>query len=156
EPAFYISPKLQRPPKLLTSRLQTIGDKLAARLGCFYRKSEIFDAAIYAALSNLTRTAAEEGWYLSPKEVPFDVEWFEATLNKFAHVNRSYWGTIFGIAWCVETSLVKNDLVRQGVSKLVLPFAMWLDRKIAKDDGFLKKALIPPNYAFHVWEAVAR
>jgi 2-polyprenyl-3-methyl-5-hydroxy-6-metoxy-1,4-benzoquinol methylase len=155
EPAFYVSSMPTR-PRFLTPRFRAIGDWIVAKLGSYYRRKGIFDQSAFLALSTLMRTAAENGQYLSPKEVPLDVENFENLLREFADVDRSYWATIQGIAWCVETTLVMDETVRRRAARWILPILMWLDRRIAQDEQFLRKTLVAPNHAFHVWEAVCR
>jgi hypothetical protein len=116
----------------------------------------MLDDGTIAAFSQLMRTAAETGQYLSPKEVPLDVDSFEVLLAGFTDVRQSYWATIRGIGWCFETNLVTDDSARRRVANFVLPVLMWLDRRVAKDQEFLKSLLLPPDHAFHAWEAVVR
>ena len=156
EPAFYVSPTPPTTPRFLTPRYLRLGNWLVARLGEYYRKNRILDEATIATFSQLMRTATEAGQYLSPKEVPLDVDRFEGLLAKFADVRQNYWATIRAIGWCFETNLVTNDAVRRNMAKFALPFLMWLDRRVAADPEFLKTLLLPPDHAFHVWEAVAR
>ncbi len=158
EPAFYA-----------TSQRDNTGDaaselpafskfvaRLMAGLSAQYQKYGLVDKTTREEFMPLVRQADEKGWYLSPKEVPFDMDAFTRHLQEYFRVAGKYWATIDSIGLMFETNLVKNRLLRTVITRSVAPLVSCSDRMVASDPALLKKRLVPPNYALHVWECILK
>jgi hypothetical protein len=62
------------------STVLKFGDWLVAALREYYRRNRMLDEATDCAFSHLMRSSMEAGQYLSPKDVPFDVDGFAGLL----------------------------------------------------------------------------
>jgi 2-polyprenyl-3-methyl-5-hydroxy-6-metoxy-1,4-benzoquinol methylase len=155
EPTFYLSTPLKNnKASLLTMFCLNITNRTLSILDKIYDKFNLVDTEIVDEFKSLTESAAKKGWYLSPKEIPFDVDEFSKHLAKYFEVKKNNWATIYSIGWVFKTNLLKNDIVRKILNKTVLPFVCYTDKKLINEIGFLQQRLTPPSYAFHVWYCV--
>jgi 2-polyprenyl-3-methyl-5-hydroxy-6-metoxy-1,4-benzoquinol methylase len=156
EPAFYASGRTEARPHAATSALLGIANWVIARLSAYYERNRLIDEETRAGFLGLMHAADRQAWYLSPKEVPFDVGELTARLREFASIDRSYWATVQAVGWTFETNLVTDERIRKRVCRFALPLLLLIDRMLANDEAFLRQLLTPPNHAFRVWEAIAR
>lgn len=150
EPAFLSGPAVQpRGPVWLVGRaVHTFASALrVASAGLGLR-----DEATARKFDRLTQMAADNGWYLSPKEIPFDHDTFTASLRDHFAIRDSYWATVFLVGWAFETNLLRSALARRAACASFLPLAAVCDRFIAARAQSLGSALQSPNYGFAVWE----
>ncbi len=158
EPAFYTASQ-QGGVNDSNSRLPALS-RLAARLMAVlstgYQKYGLIDEATREAFMLLVRQADEKGWYLSPKEVPFDIDAFTHYLGEYFQVVGQYWATINSVGLIFETNLVKNRLLRTIITRSVTPLISYSDRLLSSNAHFLRQTLAAPNYALHVWECILR
>ena len=155
EPAFYPS------SRSLHSRLSVVNalclrvvSSLVRVLSWAYTKFDLVDSSIAQEFSSLTRQAEENGWYLSPKEVPFDVQIFSTQLRNYFEIADTYWGTVYSIGWVYESNILKDSTLRKLINRTIIPCFAFVDARLCREKCFLESRIIPPTYAFHVWECV--
>ncbi len=155
EPAFYLSADQQLEKKQPISRFSYIQQSIFLRnfLGKLFENKNWVDKGTYEALIKLQKKATENGWYLSPKEIPFEVDEFSTKLEDYFTVANHYWATINAIGDAQQINLIVNPLFRKIMANAFLPFLVSSDRKLCKE-GFLRNLLTYPTYAFHVWECI--
>jgi len=153
EPTFYrILRKKKIEISLETKLLLKIAVYFAVILEEIYNKKNILKKEKIEKFLELQQTAVKEEWYLSPKEIPFDLNEFSHKLKKYFRVENHYWATIYLIGWVAKINLIKNKLLKKIVTNLFLPLFILADKKICLEKDYLKSILVYPNYAFHVWE----
>ena len=108
------------------------------------------------AYLRLAKLAEYNGWYLSPKEIPFDMEEFSGQLNKLFIIENSYWATINLVGAVQQTNLLKNPYIRKFVNNIVLPLFALTDNKLCREADYSRNYLVAPIYGFHVWECIIR
>jgi hypothetical protein len=123
---------------------------IVSALPLIYYKFNLIDQTISEPFAKMMKQAADNDWYLSPKEVPFDVDAFSDRLENYVVINKSNWATIYLIGWRYESNLLKNTFFRRLVNITLLPFFAFTDHMLTKEANYLKTVLVPPVYAFHV------
>jgi len=123
-------------------------------LNAFYRKKNIFDYLSFERLTNLFQDANKNGWYLSPKEVPFDLYELTNKLEQYFSIQDTYWATVNMYGWAYDTHLIQDVKLRQDVVNTYIKFLVTVDKLLALDEGYLRQNLVKPNHAFHVWECI--
>ena len=157
EPAFYRATPICTPALRGASRIVLQGAiRLVTWLSSLYRQHALLDEGTLARFLALQNEASERGWYLSPKEIPFDVDEFSVALAGKFKVSQSYWATVYLVGWVFETNLLKHDLLRRIFASLVVPALRFADERIAMADDYLRGGLVAPNHAFRVWECEVR
>lgn len=157
EPAFYSSGTINGFSLGIGSKFcLKFSSKILAILQKLYAKYNLIDGSTKESFKKLTNEANNQGWYLSPKEIPFDVESFSKQLSKYFQINNEYWATIYLIGWIFETNLLINKNLRNFIKKTIIPFISYTDYKLSKEKEFIRQKIIAPNYAFHVWECVKK
>lgn len=157
EPAFYSHPAAaldQAPvgPRPETEARLALARGLLDALGDHFRSRGLLDTATYDALAALFARAGEQGWYLSPKEVPFDIDEFGALLAERFEVRAGFWATVNMYGWVLEPHLITDPELRRQTLETALPVLRRADEAAARDPGHLRATLVRPNHAFHVWE----
>ena len=157
EPAFNITPsskggRLRKPMQILL----TVTSLLGSFLGKMYSLFNWIDQSSAQAFLQLEKLAEYNGWYLSPKEVPFDIDEFSGQLNNLFIVENSYWATINLVGAVQQTNLLKNPYIRMCVNKIFLPLFSLTDIKLCREADYLRNYLVAPLYGFHVWECIVR
>ncbi len=155
EPAFSIYPsskegRLRKPMQVLL----TVTSLLGLFLGKMYARFNWMDQSSAQAFLQLAKQAEDNGWYLSPKEVPFDIEEFSAQLNDLFIIKNSYWATINLVGAVQQTNMLKNPYIRMCVNKIFLPLFSLTDIKLCREIDYLRNHLVAPLYGFHVWECI--
>jgi len=130
--------------------------RLVAALSGWYRKHALLDEQTIAQFQELQDEATAQGWTLSPKEVPFDIDEFSAQLAKRFKVGESGWATIYLIGWVFETNLLARERLRRIAAGTVVPILRYADEQVARAEDYLRTSLIAPNHAFRVWECEVR
>lgn len=161
EPAFYCAPTKDNLRPTWSSRIFfrtffTITSHLVNLLRNFYNRYHLIDHKIEDDFSKLTRDAEANKWYLTPKEIPFNVDAFSQQLTQTMEIQKQYWATISIIGWVYHTNLLKSERLRRAINWAILPLFSLTDRLLAKETDYLKKTIIAPVYAFHVWEGTVR
>lgn len=110
------------------------------------------DQEIAVRFERLMQRAEENGWYLSPKEIPFGYRAFSERLGKDFAIRDAEWVTVYLVGWALECNLLRSPAARRFLCATFLPAAAWCDRMLAARSGFLATVLKPPSYAFAVWE----
>jgi SAM-dependent methyltransferase len=153
EPAFHATRAGGGPSR---SRRAGVALRAAARLHAglsrLYAGAGLLDGAAVQRFTALQEKASAEGWYLSPKEVPFDVDAFTERLARRFDVRDSYWATVYTIGWAFETNMLSSPLLRRIGASSVVPLFALADRWIARDEPYLRSVLSPPAHAFRIWE----
>jgi len=155
EPCFHAAPTVgdHAPAEATRRHLELAEHVLKAAVG-HLRERGLVDTTTYDALAELFRTAGENGWYLSPKEVPFDLDDFTGLLGEYFHVSDHYWSTIRMYGWILELHLVTDPELRRTVIRSLAPLLLEADRRLAADQGFVRSTLVAPDHGFHVWECI--
>lgn len=148
EPAFLPSPALEGAARTVARAFHAC----SAAFRLVSRALGLRDQDTAEKFERLTQRADANGWYLSPKEVPFDHGSFTANLQRHFAVRDSYWATIYLVGWAFETNLLRHRFARQLACATFLPLAAAGDRFVAAHVGALGTASQPPNYGFAVWE----
>lgn len=159
EPAFYVNTTFVRNDDKIKvkTRLAYLGGQIIANsLTKFLEKFNLIDEKLYQQFINLSKNADEKGWYLSPKEIPFDVNEFSNYLMTKLYVRTHYWQNLFGIGWVFTINLIKKNYLRRIIGKGIIPFFNFFDNQIVKDETFIRNNIILPRYAFHVWEGILK
>lgn len=155
EPAFYLSPLLENhKTSLLSTICLNITIRILSMLEKLYDVFKLVDEKTINEFRMVTDLAANNGWYLSPKEIPFDVDAFSISLAKYFKVKKHNWATIYSIGWVFKTNLLKSNRLRKLLNNSVLPFICFTDNRLINELAFLQKRLAPPSYAFHVWYCI--
>ena len=154
EPAFHVSalPPSPAPVSRTTSFWLSLTGRVHAYLGRAYRALGLLDESAAGRLLALTVQAERSGWYLSPKEVPFDRDAFTRELEQHFRTGARWWATVSLVSWAHDTNLLTNWLLRRLAAAIVLPLFRHADALLAREEEHLKSALAAPSYAFHVWE----
>ncbi len=156
EPAFYLSPASNTAKTSLLSKLcLKISACMLSSLKNIAKNMNLIDIETAERFSGLINQAAKEQWYLSPKEIPFDVDEFSFQLSKYFEITDKYWATIYLVGFASEINLIKYELLRKILAKTILPFFRFTDCRLTKEKAFLEQSLRAPVYAFHVWECIA-
>lgn len=155
EPAFYHS-SINSKHRLsyATSTCLSITNMMVAILHQIYSKLHLIDKDIADSFSKLVLMAKDNHWYLSPKEVPFNINTFSRQLANIFCLTKSYWATISLIGWIYESNLLKNPVLRKLIKMTLLPFFALTDSLLTKETNYLRATIVSPTYAFHVWEGV--
>lgn len=156
EPAFYAHSNAPVQEDPLSSIYYDVAIKLHACVSDSLIKNGLIDAAAKNRFDMLAKQAEQNNWYLSPKEVPFDITEFTNILSKFFHVRSHYWSNIYIIGWVFEINLVTDPNVRKALEGGVVPMLAAFDDFLSRDEGFLRRTMVPPGYAFHVWECESK
>jgi len=152
EPTFYSQPPAA-PVASPRAELQlALAQGLLGALKQHFAQRGLLNTATYDALVELFRQANENGCYLSPKEVPFDIDEFGAQLAGSFTVSGDYWSTINMYAWVLEPHIITDAELRRAAIKTVMPALIQADAALAQDPDYLRATLVRPNHAFHVWE----
>ncbi|MCP4221050.1 MAG: methyltransferase domain-containing protein [bacterium] len=156
EPAFFKTRKHhegKRSPYVNT--LMNITSRLLSLLHKVYDRFHLLDSQLAEALRTLFRQAEENQWYLTPKEVPMEIDEFTFFLEEEKiRVKRQYWATIFLITRLVKTNCLKNPLIKKIVTYLLVPLLTYTDHLITKEEQFLQYKMTAPMHAFCIWECV--
>jgi SAM-dependent methyltransferase len=158
EPAFYAASQ-QVDTNDSNSRwpaLSRLAPRVIAVLSACYQRYGLIDEATSQEFKALMQQANEKGWYLSPKEVPFDVDAFTDYLERYFQVRAKYWATINAVGMIFETNLIKNRLLRKIITGSVAPLISYSDSALASNVHFLRRSLTAPNYGLHVWECILK
>lgn len=153
EPAFYLQqPSNHVPENPLSVAYHEVATKLHQCLTDSLNANQFIDLVTKNRFNTLAEEAEKNNWYLSPKELPFDVIDFTNTLSKYFKVSSHYWSNIYIVGWIYELSLITEPNVQKIAHNGVLPILTAIDDFLSRDEGFLRRMLVPPGYAFHVWE----
>jgi len=156
EPAFFLSPGEVVSPRMAIRILLACASRVTAILSWSYSTLSLTDRSVQDRYLPLADQAESEGWYLTPKEVPLDVEGFSVDLERCFEVRAQYWATVYFGGWAHQTNLLRSGTLRQVVIRTVFPFLGFVDRKLSRADAYLRSQLVAPNYAFHVWECESK
>jgi SAM-dependent methyltransferase len=155
EPAFFSK---QRHNEFYLSKTSRICRKVSLDvltiMSKIYSKYNLLDKTVYEKFLDLCSQAERNGWYLSPKEVPFDVDEFSSHLEKHFHIISHYWGNIYIISWVFESNLLKSRILRKIIAGGIIPFLSLTDNRLSREEKFLEEKIVAPIYAFHIWECI--
>lgn len=110
------------------------------------------DEATAKQFERLAQMAGENGWYLSPKEIPFFRGQFTQRIERVFALRDCYWATLYLVGWAFEFNLLRSTAIRKAACATVLPLAARCDRFLCGRPAHLAAALRPPNHGFAVWE----
>ncbi len=152
EPAFYeASTKVSR--SRVSESILRLAERMVSKVNSDMSAGAQLDFESRDRFLKLFEDAEANGWYLSPKEVPFGQEKFTAVLQERFDVVSSSWAIIFLIGWVFERNLLKNKPQRE---HWLWPWIVRLDAMMARDTAFLQSRLRKPAHAFHLWHCVKR
>ena len=135
--------------------LMILGNKTVNTINYLASRLKLNDELLKNQFENETKTAIQNGWYFSPKEIPIESEGFAQTLSSNGiAVSDSYWATGFLIGWANSVALLKNRKLRWFLSNLFIRPLGKIDNWIISDTEFMNRIMKPPSYAFRVWECV--
>lgn len=155
EPCFYTSaPTHTLPASVETIRHLDLAEHTLQTIASHIRKWKLIDTSTYDRIVSLFETAAKNGWYLSPKEVPFDIDMFTQLLGDYFLVKDHYWSTIRMYGWLFEPNLITDPQLRHLIISALVPILLEADRHLAADHAFLRHTLVAPDHGFHVWECI--
>ena len=154
EPAFWDgegdSKSLAGSPFAPLLRLTVQACVSALRIGA--RLLDLRDQEVAERFERLMQRAAENGWYLSPKEIPFGYRAFSERLGRDFVVRDARWITIYLVGWALECNLLRAPAARRFLCATLVPLAAWCDRMLAAQPRYLASVLQPPSHAFAAWE----
>ena len=128
----------------------------AALIGLGARALGLRDEATAQQFARLARQAEESGWYLSPKEVPFQLGEFTRRLERDFALRDRYWATLHLVGWALECNLLRAPAARRLACATFLPLAARADRFLAGRPAHVAEALRAPGHGFAVWECEVR
>lgn len=152
EPAFYETPA-QPASHRISNAILRLAERLVSRVNSDLSADGPLDLESKEKFLKLFEDAEANGWYLSPKEVPFGQEQFTALLRERFDVVSSRWAIIYLIGWVFERNLLKSKPARE---HWLWPWIVRLDAMMARDTAFLRSRLRKPAHAFHLWHCVKR
>jgi len=156
EPGFYDQAPAGHGPTRRSKILLRLATIVNDRLTAFLRRHGDQNENAREQFMSLVQLAESKGWYLSPKEVPFEVGEFTRYLADRMDVRTHYWAVINAVGWAFESNLVERKEALRSAKRWAWPLLAWIDRMLARDEVALRRQLQPPAYAFHVWECVLR
>ncbi len=112
----------------------------------------IVDVKTKNEFDNLLQKAEENGWCLSPKEVPLNITEFSAILQENCIIDKSYWKTLYSIGWGSTINNIKNKFLRRLLGAIFIPIYVYTDKCLSMNPNYLKNEFVEPKYAFHIWE----
>ena len=153
EPAFYL-PSITKSERITPSSMffYNFALFLSSKLDRVLSRFHMINTETLDSFTKLLMKARQNGWYLSPKEIPFNVHEFTRQLENRFNVENDYWATIFLIGWSFNINLINNSNMRKVFNILILSILSRVDRHLSKDISFLEQKLIAPSHAFYVWE----
>lgn len=125
EPVF-IKPQIGKPS--LTDRIL---NKIITKLKSFSinkaKKNGGLDILLQSGVENLYKEARANGWYLSPKEVPFYEDELSNYLQPLFDIEKKYIVNRTDLE--IAQALMLNKIEKPDFlySKLLIPFSIWLD-----------------------------
>ena len=158
EPAYYNKRNEQKSGKLdlIVRLLFKLTQIIIIFLDKIYDKYNLIDKKVVDDFKLLINLANENKWYLSPKEVPFEIYSFSKKLEKNFKIKDKYWATIYLIGWVFKSNRIKNKYLRDIINAIILPIFVFTENLIIKNNNYLKQSIIKPNYAFYVWECLIK
>ncbi len=156
EPAFYSKQRHSNMESLSRSTriCRDVSLSILTFLTRIYSRFDLIDKTTYEEFLELCRQADKNGWYLSPKEIPFDVDEFSSHLKKHFYIKNHYWGNIYIIGWTFESNLLKSKIFRNIIAGTIIPFFSFTDNRLSMEETFLEEAMVAPVYGFHIWECI--
>lgn len=156
EPAFYDThPESPAPLDPGTALQLEVCEKLLESLKGWLLDKGLVQRQDYDAFLELWAESERNGWYLSPKEVPLEITDFTGRLAKRFRVTGTWWATIRIIGWFFEINLITDPALRTFLVETFLPLLARTDQTLASQEAWLRKVMVRPEHAFHVWECVA-
>ncbi len=156
EPAFHIKPSSDVQAGFMTKICLKISLSMQNFLHKMYEKFDLIDKETIGSFIELANQAEKMDWYLSPKEVPFEIEAFTRKIENYFELESKYWASVYIVGWAFETNLLKYKAPRFIINKFVMPFFSYTDKLVCKQNGFLRNRIICPSYAFYVWECILK
>ncbi|MGA9620538.1 hypothetical protein, partial [Methanoregula sp.] len=95
-------------------------------------------------------------YYLSPKEIPLEINNFRIFLSQNFLIKRESWKTIYLIGWAYPINIIKMKFLRNLFAVTLLPFLSFTDNRLSKKTQYLSKEMVEPKYGFYVWECVMK
>ena len=101
----------------------------------------------------ISRQAEKNGWFMSPKEVPFYEKELDTYLERHFNINKKYFVNMTD--YSLAMSLVMYDLGEPGFlfKRIILPLATWLDKVFFSLDF---RSVIKGQYLFCCYELVKK
>ena len=153
EPAFYLAkPPIPAQEQSHTGVYLETANQLHENLVRSLVANKFLNMDIKTRFEALMKTAEQNNWYLTPKEIPFGIVEFTNQLARYFKVKTHYWSNIYTIGWAFDLNLITEPSVKKVVQEGILPILAAIDNVISRDEGYLQRAMVPPGYAFHVWE----
>ena len=153
EPAFYANrPEGRAAEGTAKPFAYRAAAAIVTRMSTLYRRLNLLDTDTRDSFTALFARAIDAGWYLSPKEVPFELNSFDRTLARHMAISRSYWATADLIGWVFEVNLIRSPALRLLASQTLVRLLALLDDQVVCNDGFMRMYCVAPNYGFRVWE----
>jgi hypothetical protein len=131
-PAILVEPVYLDKANLFGLILRKILGVLFSVLRRSYLSRPALDKRLVQATDNLIKLATEKGWFLSPKEVPFDVKEIRTLFSPYFEIVEIVPVTHFGLAaaQCLATLEDQNRAAQMAARSL--PVLTFIDRLLIK------------------------
>ena len=157
EPAFYHRESNDVPRlDLITKSLMFFSNIIEFTIVVFSEKLRIIDTKTNNEYLLLLKNAENKGYYLSPKEIPLEINNFRIFLSQNFLIKRESWKTIYLIGWAYPINIIKMKFLRNLFAVTLLPFLSFTDNRLSKKTQYLSKEMVEPKYGFYVWECVMK
>jgi SAM-dependent methyltransferase len=114
-------------------------------LGSAYFARCTQDKILVKTTQDLVNRAADEGWFFSPKEVPFDIDEIRHLFAPHFEINEIEPVTYFGLRAAQYLATLKDQQKASRLGARFLPILNWIDRLLIRT-GSLPK--LTSNYLF--------
>jgi len=152
EPLFFSRQEGKTPlsDKLLNLFIKTVRSLSFKIAGATGKKN----IALMNAMDNINKDAEENGWYISPKEIPFSPNELENYFLPFCTLQKKY--IVNKTDLDIAQNLTMNRIERPGFlfSKILIPLAAWLDKLSFK--GKFTHFLNPTQHLFVCFEWIKK
>lgn len=150
EPCFYTQEKKAEIGGL-RKKVERVSQRVVVSTIKLLEKLDLLDKKTLFKFQNLEKQAQDNSYYLSPKEVPFDVEEYRAYLSKFMEIKYEKWAIINLVGWSFHINLVKNKTLRTILGNSVLRFLELSDRYLSKSDAYGMLRMKAPIHGFRIY-----
>ena len=114
-------------------------------------KTNIFDTEKQILLSELINESNENGFFFSPKEVPFDFQEIEELLLKYTQLQNYFYVGVNDFTLLQMLSFVKDQAYRKKIVETVFPFIKNLDKELLANEYYANGT---NNYIFTCFECI--
>ncbi len=135
----------------LRSKIERIGQKIVLLANRFLEKRDLLDTETLTKFKTLETDAQKNSYYLSPKEVPFDVVDYRNYLSNYMRIDYEKWAIINLVGWVFYINLTKDKTLRNILGHTVVKLLAAFDRYLCQSEDYAKIRLKAPNHGFRIY-----